>query len=79
MLVQEPGDALERGDVLVLPNAQIVRTYAGLWADGSGFGEHKARAADSSAAEVNKMPVTSMAIGRGVLAHGGDYDAIGKG
>ncbi len=62
VLVEEGGDALEFGDVLVLPDAEVAESDAGLWADGVGLGDDEAGATDGAAAEVDEMPVAGEAV-----------------
>lgn len=76
---QESRNAGERRDVLVLPEAQILEADAAFGSDGRGLSEDQASATDGAAAEVDKMPVIGKAVLAGVLAHGRDDDAVGKG
>ena len=62
VLVEEGGDALELGDVLVLPDAEVAGSDAGFGADGGGFGDDEAGAADGAAAEVDEVPVVGEAV-----------------
>ena len=73
------GDAGERGDVLVGPDAEVAGGDAAFGADGGGFGDDGAGAADGAAAEVDEVPVVGEAVGGAVLAHGRDGDAVGEG
>ncbi len=79
MLMEERGDALEFGDVLVLPDAEVAGSDAGFGADGVGFGEDDGGAAYGAAAEMDEVPVVGEAAGGGVLAHGRDGDTVRKG
>jgi hypothetical protein len=79
VLVQEGGDALELGDVLVLPDAEVAGADAAFRADGVGLGEDKGGTAYGAAAEMDEVPVVGEAVSGGVLAHGGDGDAVGEG
>jgi len=79
VLVQEGGDALELGSVLVLPDAEIAGSDAAFRADGVGLGDDQGGAADGTAAEVDEVPVVGEAVDGGVLAHGRDGDAVGQG
>jgi len=78
VVVEEVGDALEAGDVVVGVDAEVVRGDAGLGADGVGFSEDEGGAADGAAAEMDEVPVVGESVGGGVLAHRGDRDAVGK-
>ena len=75
--MEEGGDAGERRDVLVLPEAEILGADAAFGCDGSGFSEDESCAADGAAAKVDEMPVVGEAVLAGVFAHGRDDDAIG--
>ena len=77
--VEEPGDALKGGDVLVLPDAEVAGGDAALRGDGGGFKDDEGGAALGAGSEVDEMPVGGEAILRGVLAHGRNADAIGEG
>ena len=77
--VHEPYDALEHLDVIVFPDAEIVRADAPFGCHRGRFGEHERRAAHRAAAEMNEMPVVGEAVDARVLAHRRDDDAVGKG
>ncbi len=68
----------EAENVLVFPDAKIVRRDAALRGDGRGFKHDQARAALRPAAQVDEVPVVGEAIVAGVLAHGRNADAIAK-
>lgn len=76
--VYEGGDALERRDVLVLPDAEVRRRNAALGQDCGGFQHHQACAALGSAAEMHEMPVVGKAVFGRVLAHRRHPDAVRK-
>jgi len=71
-------DAREEGDVIVFPNAEILRADAAFGGDGARFGENQGGAAYGAAAEMDEMPVVREAIGAGILAHGGDDNAVAE-
>ena len=75
---QKLGDAREEGDVVVFPDAEILRADAAYGGDGAGFGEDQRGAADGAAAEMDEMPVVRKAIAAGILAHGRDDDAVAQ-
>ena len=77
--VDELGYALELGNVVVLPDAEIGGGDAALGCDCGSLEGDQAGAALSARAEVDEMPIVGEAIVRGVLAHGRDSDAIGEG
>ncbi len=66
----------QRRNVLVLPEAQILRADAAFRCNSSRFGENQAGSADSAAAQVNQVPVVGEAVFAGVLAHGRDDDPV---
>ena len=76
--VDEADDAREHLDVLVLPDAEILRTDAAFRRDRGRFGEHQAGAADRAAAEMDEVPVVGEAVRARVLAHRRHEDAIGE-
>jgi hypothetical protein len=78
VLAEETHYTSEVLDVRVLPNAEVGRTDAALGDDCGGFGEDGARAANGASAEVDEMPVVGKAVFAGVLAHGGDGNAVTK-
>lgn len=78
VLVEEGGDSLEFGDVLVLPDSEVGWSNAGLWTDRIGLRDDETSAADSAAAEVNEVPVAGEAVHRGIFAHGGYNNTVGK-
>ena len=51
------GDAGERGDVAVGPDAEVARGDAAFGADGGGFGHDHARSTYRAAAEVDQVPL----------------------
>jgi hypothetical protein len=76
MLVKEGGDALEFGDVLVFPDAEIGRRDAAFGADGVGLSDNEPGTADGAAAEMDEVPVVGKSIDAGVFAHGRDGDTV---
>ncbi|MNG13258.1 hypothetical protein D3C84_969260 [compost metagenome] len=72
-------DALQRFDLFIVPQAEVLGGDAPVGGDRRGFGKHQAGAADRATAEVDKMPVIGQAIDAGVLAHWGYRDTVEKG
>ena len=68
LLADEARDAGELLDVLVLPDAEVLRRDAALGGHRDRLGEHQRRAADRAAAEVHQVPVARKAVVRRVLA-----------
>ena len=69
VLVEEGRDALEFGDVLVFPDAEIGRRDAALRADGVGLCHDETSTSDGAAAKVDQVPVVGKAVYAGVFAH----------
>ena len=64
--------------MIVTPNPEILRTDAAFGKDRCCFRQHEPRAADSAAAQMDKMPIVRKAIHARVLAHRRDEHPIGK-
>jgi len=77
--VKEVDDALEAGNMLVFPEAEVLRSDATLGRDSGGFGEYEPGASDGAAAEVDEMPVVRETVFGGVFAHRRDDDPVGEG
>jgi hypothetical protein len=73
--VDEADDPRQHRDVLVLPDAEVLRADAPFGRDGRGLGKDQRRAADGAAAEVDQVPVVREPVVAGVLAHRGHEDA----
>src|SRR5580704_7127147 len=76
--VYEGGDALERRNVLVLPDTEVRGRNAALGHDCGGFQHHQACAALGAAAEMHEMPVVGKAVFSRVLAHRRHTNAVRK-
>jgi len=76
--VQEVHDSGERGDVVVLPDAEVVRGDSPLGKNSGGFREDEACTSGGAAAKMDQMPVVGEAVAAGVLAHRRDSDAVGQ-
>ena len=76
--VQEVHDPGEQGDVVVLPDAEVVRGDSPFGQDGGGFGEDEACTSSGTAAQMDQVPVVGEAVAAGVLAHRRDSDAVGQ-
>ncbi|CRW93487.1 hypothetical protein PAERUG_P6_East_of_England_6_IMP_1_03_09_02259 [Pseudomonas aeruginosa] len=77
--LDETGDAMQRLDMRVAPDAEVVSGDAPLGQHRGGFDYHQAGAAHRAAAQVHEMPVVGQALLRRVLAHGRYGDAVGQG
>jgi hypothetical protein len=78
VLAEEAHYPSEILDVCVLPDAEVGGTDAALGDDGGSFGEDGACAPNGASAEVDEMPVVGEAVFAGVLAHGGNGNAVTK-
>src|SRR5580698_9646516 len=65
-------------NVLLFPDAQIVRRNAALGGDGRGLKHDQARAALRPAAQMDEVPIRGEAVDARVLAHRRNADAIGE-
>src|SRR5262249_15705005 len=78
LLMNEMNDALERLDVIVTPDAEVLRANAGLRQDRCRFCHYKSCAANSPTTEMYEVPVVRQPISARVLTHRRDKHAIGK-
>ena len=79
VFVDEPDDPRQRLDVVVGPDAEVLRADAALGGHRRGFRHHQAGAAHRAAAEMHEMPVVGEPVDARVLAHRRHEDAIGEG
>ena len=77
--MDEAGNPLKVGDVVVFPDTEVCGRDAAFGQDSGSLKRDKSGSALSTGTEVNQVPVTGEAVLGGVLAHGGNADAIGKG
>ena len=68
----EPRDSGEGFDVIILPDAHITGRDAARCLHCGGFDKDCGCAANSTAAQVNQVPIGGKAIVTGVLAHRGN-------
>jgi hypothetical protein len=78
LLPQKRGDARQEGDVLVFPDAVILRRNAAARFHRRRFHDHQRGAAHRAASEVDQMPVVGEPVLARVLAHGRDRNAIAE-
>src|ERR1700730_8350248 len=67
--MNEPDDSSQRFNVLVTPDAKVLRTNATLGKNGRCLGQHQTSAAHGAATEMDEVPVVGVSIATGVLAH----------
>src|SRR5258705_3139013 len=78
LLMNKPNDSSQRLNVIVHPDAQVLRTNPALRKNRSRFGKHQSGPAYGPAAQMHKMPVARVSVRAGVLAHGRDKYAVRK-
>src|ERR1700675_4415976 len=76
--MNEPDDSSQWCNVIVHPDAQVLRTNAAFGKNCSCFSEHQSSAAYCPAAEMHEMPVVRVSIGAAVLAHGRNKYTVRK-
>src|ERR1700682_6220410 len=69
LLMNKPHDSSQRFNVIVHPDAQVLRTDPALGKNGSCFGKHQSCTAYCPAAQMHEMPVARVSVSAGVLAH----------
>jgi hypothetical protein len=69
LLMNKADDSCQRLNVIVLPDAYVLWTDPALGKDCSCFRKHQPRTAHRAPAEMHEMPVISVSVGAGVLAH----------
>src|SRR5882762_1652035 len=78
LIVNKPHDSSQWLNVIIPPDAQILRTNPALGNNGSRFGKDQGSSAHRAAAEVHEMPVARVSVRAGVLTHGRNEYAIRK-
>ncbi|MNJ71537.1 hypothetical protein D3C77_680890 [compost metagenome] len=63
------GNTLQRRDLRVVPQAQILGGDPTVGSDRRRLGENQPGAAHRAAAQVNQVPVIGQAVDTGILAH----------
>src|SRR5229473_2068500 len=78
LLMNKPGDSSQRLNVIVHPDAQVLRTNPALGKNGRCFGKHQSSTAYCPAAQMHEMPVARVPVRAGVLAHRRNKYAVRK-
>ena len=78
LLMNKPHDSGQRLNMIVRPDAQVLRTDAALGQNRGCFGKHQSSAAFSPAAQMHEMPVARVSVRAGVLAHRRNKYAVRK-
>jgi hypothetical protein len=77
--LDEVGDALQAGDEVVFPQAQVADGAAASAFYFGGFDHYQAAAAGGVFAGVHQVPVGGEAFFRGILVHWGEDDPVAQG
>ncbi|MNJ17398.1 hypothetical protein D3C77_116760 [compost metagenome] len=75
----ETGNTLQRRDLRVIPQPEILGGDAPVGGNRRGLGEDQPGTAHRAAAQVDQVPVIGQAIDTGVLAHGRNGNTVGQG
>src|SRR5467141_4073618 len=78
LLMNKPHDPSQRLNVIIHPDAQVLRTNPALGKHGSCFGKHQSSRAYCPAAQMHEMPVVRVSVRAGVLAHRRNKYAVRK-
>jgi len=79
VFLDEFDDALEVGDVFVLPETVVKGRDASNGTHSGGFEYDQGSTTDGVLTQVNQVPVAHEPVIGGVLAHGRDHDSVLKG
>src|SRR6267378_3190915 len=69
LLMNKPDDSSQRINVIIHPDAQVLRTDPALGKNGSCFGKYQPCTAYCPAAQMHEMPVARVSVSIRVLAH----------
>src|SRR5882762_3419123 len=69
LLMNKPDDSSQRINVIIHPDAQVLRTDPALGKNGSCFGKYQPCTAYCPAAQMHEMPVARVSVSARVLAH----------
>jgi hypothetical protein len=78
LFMNEPDDSTQHLDVFVVPNAKVLGTDPSLRQNRRRLGKYQSGAANRPTAKVNQMPVSSVSVLAGILAHRRDKHPISK-
>ena len=78
LLMNKPDDSSQRFNVIIHPDAQVLRADPALGKNGSCFGKYQSCTACCPAAQMHEMPVVRVSVRAGVLAHRRNKYAVGK-
>src|SRR5581483_6208193 len=78
LVVNELNDPLQWGNVIIAPDAEVVRTDAAFRDDCCRFSHDQTRPTHCTTAQMHKVPVVREPIRAGVLTHRRDKNTIGE-
>src|SRR6266849_6610415 len=78
LLMNKPDESSQRLNVIIHPDAQVLRTDPALGKNGRCFGKHQSSTAYCPAAQMHEMPVARVPVRAGVLAHRRNKYAVRK-
>ena len=78
LLMDEADNPRQRLDVIVAPDAEILRTDPGLGQNRRCFRKHQSSSANGAAAQMHEMPIVRESVVARILAHGRDEHAVRK-
>src|SRR5260370_3848507 len=76
--LNKPQDSRQRFNVMIHPDAQVLRTDPALGKNGSCFGKDQSCTSYCPAAQMHEMPVARVSVRAGVLAHRRNKYAVCK-
>ena len=78
LLMNEANNSRQWFNVVVAPDAEILRTDSRLGQNRRCFGKYQPSSTDGAAAQMDEMPVVRKSLVARILAHGRDKHAVGK-
>src|SRR5205823_14324565 len=78
LFMNKTNDSAQHLDVLVAPDAEILRTDAPLGKNGRCLGQDQSGATHRATPEMNEMPVVSVSVAARILTHRSDEHPIRK-
>ncbi|MNH18749.1 hypothetical protein D3C79_784660 [compost metagenome] len=75
----EAGDALQWGDLFIVPQTKVLGSDPAIGGHSNRFGDDQPGTTDGAATQMDKVPVVGQAIDGGILAHRRNGDAVGQG
>ncbi len=78
LFMNETDDSTQHFDVLVAPDAEVLRADSRLGKNGRCLSKYQSGATDGATAKMNEMPIVSVSFVARVLTHRRDEHPIGK-